>query len=254
MGTLPKDEQGTKCNEDFNYASVVGMLLYLEGHTRPDISFAVNQCARYTFHPKKSHEEALKHIGRYLKGTRTQGMTFTPTDDLRIDCFVDADFAGLYNYENDQDPTSVKSRSGYLFIVGGCLISWRTKLQSDISLSTMESEYVAMSMAMKDLIPLQRIVKDVCVGLRLEDDLTATINSNVWEDNAGALGLARLEPPRMTPRSKHYSLKYHWFREYIRTENIQLNKIDTKSQLADLLTKSLPKEQFINLRKSLMGW
>jgi hypothetical protein len=118
----------------------------------------------------------------------------------------------------------------------------------------MEAEYVAMSMAMKDLIPLKRIVKAVCVGLNLDSDLIATIKSNVWEDNAGALALAKLEPPRMTPRSKHYSLKYHWFREYVKEEDIKLNKIDTKFQLADLLTKSLPKEQFAFLRKALMGW
>ena len=113
-GTLPKNENGTKCNEDFNYASVVGMLLYLEGHTRPDISFAINQCARYTFNPKRTHEEALKHIGRYLKGTRTQGITFTPTKDLKLDCFVDADIVGLYNFEDVRDPTSIRSHTGHL--------------------------------------------------------------------------------------------------------------------------------------------
>ena len=69
-GTLLKNEKGDDCNGSFNYASVVGILLYLEGHTRPDISFPVNQSARYTFHPKRSHEEALKHIDRYLKATR----------------------------------------------------------------------------------------------------------------------------------------------------------------------------------------
>lgn len=137
LGTLPKDENGSQCNAGFNYASVVGMLLYLEGHTRPDISFAVNQCSRYTFSPRRSHEEALKHIGRYLKGTRTQGLILTPTNHLKIDYFVDADFAGLYNYEDDQDPTSVKSRSGFLFMIGGCVISWKTKLQPGIALSTM---------------------------------------------------------------------------------------------------------------------
>ena len=254
LGTLPKDSKGSPCNSEFNYASIVGMLLYLEGHTRPDIAFAVNQCSRYTFSPKRSHEEALKHIGRYLKGTRNYGITFTPTNTLNIDCFVDADFAGLYNFEEAQDPTSVKSRSGYLFSIGGCVISWRTKLQSEIAMSTMESEYVAMSMAMKDLIPLQRIVIEVCKGLNLNPTKVATIKSSVWEDNAGALTLARLEPPRMTPRSKHYSIKYHWSREFATRENISLNKIDTKLQLADILTKSLPKEQFSKLRKMLMGW
>jgi hypothetical protein len=118
----------------------------------------------------------------------------------------------------------------------------------------MESEYVAMSMAMKDLIPLQRIVIEVCKCLNLNPTKVATIKSSVWEDNAGALTLARLEPPRMTPRSKHHSIKYHCFKEFVTKENISLNKIDTKLQLADILTKSLPKEQFSKLRKMLMGW
>ena len=224
-GTLPKDAQGEDCNEDFNYASVVGMLLYLEGHSRPDISFAVNQCSRYTFAPKRSHEEAIKHIGRYLKGTRDKGITLKPTKDLKIDCFVDADFAGLWGYEDDQDPTSVRSRSGFLFIVGGCVISWSTKLQTEIALSTMESEYIAMSMAMKELIPLRRTVIAICEGLELSTDLISSIQSDVWEDNAGALALAKLEPPRMTPRSKHYSIKYHWFREFINSDSIVLKKL-----------------------------
>ena len=99
------------------------MLLYLQGHSRPDISFAVNQCARYAFNPRRSHEEAMKHIGRYLKGTRTKGIIMKPTNNLQIDCFVDADFAGLWGYEDELDPTSVKSRSGFLFMLGGCPIS-----------------------------------------------------------------------------------------------------------------------------------
>ena len=254
QGTLPKDIDGGDCNEGFNYASIVGMLLYLEGHTRPDISFAVSQCARYTFNPRRSHEEALKHIGRYLKGTRDKGMILKPTTNLNIDCFVDSDFAGLWNHEDHQDPTSVKSRSGFLFMIGGCVISWTSKLQSEIALSTMEAEYSALSVAMKTLIPLQRIVMDVCVGLGIHDVLVSTIKSTVWEDNAGALTLARLEPPRMTPRSKHYGIKYHWFREFVKSDKIELVKIDTKIQLADVLTKSLPRDRFQQLRKLLLGW
>lgn len=107
---------------------------------------------------------------------------------------------------------------------------------------------------MKDLIPLRRIVIAVCEGLELDSDLISSINSDVWEDNAGALTLARLEPPRMTQRSKHYSIKYHWFREFVKSDKITLNKIDTKVQLADLLTKSIPRDQFVILRKLLMGW
>jgi hypothetical protein len=98
-------------------------------------------------------------------------------------------------------------------------------------------------------------VKAVAVGLGLSEDLIATIQSDVWEDNSGALTLAKLEPPRYTPRSKHYALKYHWFRELVyHDDSIRLNKIDTKEQLADILTKSLAGEHFKELRKKLMGW
>ena len=230
------------------------MLLYLQGHTRPDISFAVNQCARYAFRAKKSHEEAMKRIGRYLKGTADKGIIMTLQNTMQIDCYVDADFAGLWNYEDSTDPTSVKSRSGYLFTLGGCPIAWTSKLQSEITLSTMESEYVAISMAMKELIPLQRIVLAICHSLNVDLERIASIKSELWEDNAGALGLAKLVPPRMTPRSKHYAMKYHWFREFVRLDKIGLNKISTHIQLADILTKSLPRDKCQSLRKLLMGW
>ena len=231
------------------------MLFYLSGHTRPDIAFAVSQCARYSFCPRHSHEEALKRIGRYLKGTRDKGIIMKKSKSLKLDLYVDADFAGQWSYENDMDPTSVKSRSGWLVTIGGSPIAWVSRLQSEISLSTMEAEYVALSSSMKDLLPLKRIVKAVAVGLGLSEDLIATIQSDVWEDNSGALTLAKLEPPRYTPRSKHYALKYHWFRELVyHDDSIRLNKIDTKEQLADILTKSLAGEHFKELRKKLMGW
>ena len=252
--TLPKDTDGEECNTEFNYASVLGMLLYLQGHSRPDISFAVNQCARYAFGPRHSHEEAMKHIGRYLKGTRDKGIIMRPTTELQLDCYVDADFAGLWNYKVDTDPTSVKSRSGFLFMLGGCPISWVSPLQSEIALSTMESKYIAMSVAMKDLIPLQRIVQTIIEAVGLDPEIRATLKSEVWEDNAGALLLAKLEPPRMTLRSKFYALKYHWFRYKVKELNIGLNKIGTKEQLADILTKGLPKVDFQRLRLMLMGW
>ena len=77
-GALPKDHDGESCNSQFNYSSIVGMLLYLQNHSRPELTFAVSQCARYTYCPKLSHEKALKGIGRYLKGTRTKGLIMKP--------------------------------------------------------------------------------------------------------------------------------------------------------------------------------
>lgn len=102
-------EDGAPAAENFNYAAVVGMLLYLSGHSRPDIAFAVHQCAGYTFNPTRWHEVALIRIGRYLKGTMDTGMIMTPTSDPCVGCYPDADFAGLYGHEDKQDPHCVRS-------------------------------------------------------------------------------------------------------------------------------------------------
>ena len=100
---FPKDANGTPADPTVNYASIVGMLLYLSGHTRPDIAFAVHQCARYTFRPTARHVTALKRIGRYLKGTQSRGLIMRPSKHLHVDCYPDADFAGLYKHEDSQD-------------------------------------------------------------------------------------------------------------------------------------------------------
>ena len=160
-GALPKDELGESCNGDFNYASIVGMLLYLQGHSRPDIAFSVSQCARYTFSPKLSHEIALKRIGRYLNETRTKGLIMRPSKTIQVDCYVDSDFAGLWSYEDSQDPTCVRSRTGFLIMIGDCPTVWSSKSQSETALSTMEAEYIALSSALRELIPLQRLLKAV---------------------------------------------------------------------------------------------
>ena len=143
---LGLDADGKPYHEDWDYASVVGMLMYLANNSRPDIAFAVHQCARFTHSPKESHASAVKKILRYLKGTATQGMTISPSSPFQIDCYVDADFAGLFGIESDQDPICVKSRTGYLIMFMNCPLVWKSSLQTQIALSTMEAEYIALSL------------------------------------------------------------------------------------------------------------
>ncbi|KAL7465130.1 hypothetical protein ACHAXS_005455 [Conticribra weissflogii] len=137
---LPKDLDGSPALASFNYASIIGMLLYLSGHSQPDIAFSVHQCARYTFHPTRRHEMALLSIGRYLKGTLDKGLVLTPSLDtvLPVDCFPDADFAGLYGHKDSQDPHCARSRTGFVILVVNCPVIWKSKLQTEIALSTME--------------------------------------------------------------------------------------------------------------------
>jgi hypothetical protein len=257
---LGSDPDGKPFQDSWNCSSIVGMLLYLAGNTRPDIAFAVHQVARF------AHGIAAKRILRYLFGTKHKGLILEPTSSHSLNCHVDADFAGTYTSESHDLAVSVKSRTGYVILYKNCPLIWVSKLQSQIALSTMESEYIALSQAMRDLIPLRKMVKSL-----LEDILgnntkhiKCTINSNakdnidllpssiVYKDNTVCISFARL--PRIIPRTKHIALPYHWFRSKGLDLNIVIERVSTTDQLADQCTKGLPSIMFCTSRKILMGW
>ena len=252
---LGRDINGAPFSQEFNYASIVGMLMYLCMHSRPDISFAVNQCARYTHHPTQKHATYLKRIGKYLKNTAEKGLVIRPSteDKLGLTCYVDADFAGLWHREDEQDPHCVRSRGGWVITMASCPVIWKSKLLPLICLSTMESEYVALSTACRDLLPLHEEVKEIGKALGLPEETFMNLKTTIWEDNQAALKLANLELPYMTNRSKHIAIKYHWFRAFV-GKLWTVEPIDTKEQLADIFTKGLPKDLFEHLRRKLMGW
>jgi len=250
---LGTDANGTSMQESWNYASVVGMLMYLANNSRPDIQFAVHQCARFTHCPKQSHAEGVKRVCRYLAGTSRNGLTFKPTNQMKLDCYVDADFAGLWNHEDDQDPVCVKSRTGYVMTLGGCPLHFVSKLQTEIALSTLEAEYIALSQSMRDLLPMRDLLQEIGTKLNLDFANPAIMHSTVFEDNNGALGLAT--SPRITPRTKHIAVKYHFFRNKIGKEKgIIIEKIDTAEQKADIFTKGMPSEGYRRIRKLMAGW
>ena len=264
-GTVPlgADRHGEPCQAPWDYASAVGMLMYLCSNSRPDIQFAVHQCARFTHQPKRSHELAILRICRYLKGTADRGLRFKPTRDLQLNMYVDADFAGLYNVESIDDPVSVKSRTGYVLELGGCPVIWVSRLQQEISLSTVESEYQALSQAMRDLVPARGLLKELVERGKLPCNMRSVVKSQVFEDNNGALSNAL--SPRISPRTKHIAVKVHWFKSKLGPDKadtesadsgggIFLEKIDSEFQKADIFTKGLADEPFTRIRKLLMGW
>ena len=116
---LSKDENGAPRKETWNYASLIGMLLYLSSNSRPDVAYAVNQAAKFTHCAKLSHKVAIKRIGQYLKATQNRGLVIHSGTKLNLEMFADADFAGLWNIEDAADPSSVKSRTGYIITLGG---------------------------------------------------------------------------------------------------------------------------------------
>jgi hypothetical protein len=265
---LGSDRDGALFDEKWKYSTVVGMLLYLSSNTQPDITFAVHQCARYSHCPKQSHGKAIKRIIRYLQGTKDKGMTFSPSNDYRVNCFVDADFAGLWGLEYDKDPVSVKSCTGYILMFMGCPLLWASKLQTQIALSTMEAEYIVLSLAMmRELIAVQEVLKEIRTQVfQVTDSLmksptysmTAKTfaspfpSSQVYEDNDACLKFATL--PRMSPRTKHIAIPYHFFWSKVTNLEIQIHPIDTSNQLADQFTKGLREDDFIRARERILGW
>ena len=144
-----------------------------------------------------------------------------------------------------------------MILLAGCPLLWRSCLQTETSVSTMMAEYVALSTAMRDLLPLKRLVKTVAKVVIGDENVKVTAKSDVFEDNNGALCVATL--PRITPQSKFFAVKLHFFREHVRTESnpngeIHIQKIATDQQLADIFTKGLVEDKFTPLRDKLMGW
>ena len=248
---LGSDPDGLPMKESWSYSSVVGMLLYLSTNTRPDITYAVSQVARFGANPKQSHASAVKMIVRYLSGTVNQGTIFTPNTNYKIDCYVDADFAGLHGREQQDNPASTKSRTGYILFFCGSPLLWKSQLQSETALSTFHAEYVALSAAMRQLIVVQRVLQDMVDCLKFEIE-TPKIHAEVFEDNNSAFLLANNQ--RLTERSKWLNCKLHFFWEYINNGTATVSKISTHDQRADYLTKGLVLEKFTANRLQNQGW
>jgi len=251
---LGMDKTGPPFHDTWDYASIVGMMMYLV-NTRPDIQTAVHQCARFTHNAKKCHGEAAKHIARYLQGTSDRGLEFKLGNwpNLQLDAYVDSSFANLFSVEDPQDPISSKSRSGYVFYFCGCPIHWVSSLQKLTTVSVNESEYVALSECMRELLPMRGLAQELGTNLSIQLS-TSTIKSKVFSDNSGAIGLAKA--PSMKSRTRHLNQRYHFFRQHIGSEEhqIDLQHVRSENNIADHFSKCLGPYLFEKLRKLLMGW
>ena len=213
---LHKDTEGEEMMAEFHYRSVIGKLNFLEKSTRPDISISVHQCARFSEHPMRSHAEAVKRIGHYLLATKDKGLLIHPNEQKLFECWVDADFSGNWRQKDTHnDPMTAKSRSGWVIRFAGAPITWASKIQTITALSTTEAEYIALSTSLREVIPLMGILKEATEHRVRINNLPPRIHCTVFEDNSGALELARL--PKMRPRTKHINQSYHHFREHIIT-------------------------------------
>jgi ATP-binding cassette subfamily B (MDR/TAP) protein 1 len=236
----------------FNYRRVIGKLNYLEKSTRPDIAYAVHQCARFVSDPRVEHGNAVKWLGRYLYGTKDKGIILKP-QGKSFDVFVDADFAGNWNSEEaGEDDSTARSRYGYIIRYMGCPILWASKLQTEIALSSTESEFIGLSHALRTTIPLMELVKELkSHGFKM-GSTKPKVHCQVFEDNTGAIEIATV--PKMRPRTKHINIKYFHFRDYVEHGEIVVEKIATEDQPSDMLTKPLNETLLNRHRGFVMGW
>jgi Reverse transcriptase (RNA-dependent DNA polymerase) len=250
---LSKHPESPAFDGHFHYRSVIGKLNYLEKSTRPDIAYAVHQCARFATDPRYEHGQAVKWLGRYLYGTRDQGIIFKPTKQQDLHLFVDSDWSGLWDKSiAATDSSTARSRHGFILEYCGCPVLWASQLQTEIALSSTEAEYIGLSKALRDAIPIMNILQEM-KGLKYNIGGTnPKVHCKVFEDNSGALEMAKVH--KFRPRTKHINIKYHHFRSYVNDDLISIHPITSANNPADMLTKGLGVNKLQANRFRVMGW
>jgi hypothetical protein len=219
------------------YQGTIGALMYLMLGTRPELAFAISIVSRHAANPTDSHVSAVKRILRYLKGTLDYELVFKGGTSPLIG-YTDADWAG--------DKSTRRSTSGYIFNIGSGAISWSSKRQPTVALSTCEAEYVAQTQAVKEAIWLKGLLIELSDIHNNELSPSAVI---LYGDNQGAIALAK--NPVFHGRTKHIDIQHHFVREKIESGDIHLEYIPTEQQVADGLTKPLARDHFEAFRKAL---
>ncbi|KAK6142115.1 hypothetical protein DH2020_006983 [Rehmannia glutinosa] len=217
--------EGKDLEDTTMYRQLVGSLIYLT-LTRPDISFSVGVMSRYMQNPKKTHLEAVRRILRYMKSTLDYGILYKRGGDCKVIGYCDADYGG--------DHDTRRSTTGYVFMLGSGAISWCSKRQPTVSLSTTEAEYRAATMAAQESTWLVQLLED------LHQPIDYAIP--LYCDNLSAIRLA--ENPIFHARTKHMEVHYHYIREKVLQEEIILEHVKTDDQIADLFTKALSGKKF----------
>uniref|UniRef100_A0AAV1VCX2 Reverse transcriptase Ty1/copia-type domain-containing protein n=1 Tax=Peronospora matthiolae TaxID=2874970 RepID=A0AAV1VCX2_9STRA len=199
-------------------------LMHLTTATRPDIAYAVGYVSRFMENPQQEHWTAVKRIFRYLQGTKSHGLRFQPSDKIDFRGYSDADWAG-----NHADR---KSTSGYTFMLMGAPVSWGSKKQSSVSLSTSEAEYIALSLAIQEGKWVHRLLCEILAAANEPGpDLV------IREDNQSCIKMTK--NPVNHGRAKHIDIKYHHIRDEVKRGEVQLEYCETSVMMADIMTKGL---------------
>ncbi|PWA54556.1 ribonuclease H-like domain, Reverse transcriptase, RNA-dependent DNA polymerase [Artemisia annua] len=226
---LTKNTEGTMVNSS-EYRSLIGCLRYLL-HTRPDLSYSIGLLSRFMQEPKEQHMKAIRQVLRYVKGTINYGITYKHNGGNKIQGFSDSSY-GVNTQEG-------KGTTGIIFYYGESPISWSTKKQATVALSSCESEFIAATAAATQALWLKRLLSRLTHSN--EEKVTIMV------DNKSAIEL--MKNPVFHGRSKHIDTKYHFIRECVEREDLQVEFISGEYQKADILTKALPKIKFLTMRQ-----
>ena len=217
------------------YSQLVGALMYLAIATRPDIAHSVGVLARFSSNPGMAHWKAAKHLCRYLQGTKDFKLCYQP--DFSVSepfvTFADADYAGEID--------SRRSTSGMVVKMGSGAISWASKLQPVVTLSTTEAEYISATAAAQEILWLRNLFSEI--GYEVEGA------STLYLDNQSAIAVSR--NPEHHGRMKHLDLRHYWLRDVVKAGIINVKYIPTASMPADIMTKTLPKATVEEMRRLL---
>ena len=214
------------------YQRLVGKLIYLS-HTRPDIGFSVSVVSQFMNRPTEEHMEAVYRILRYLKMTPGKGLYFSKNPNRKIEVFTDADWAG--------STVDRRSTTGYCTFVWGNLVTWRSKKQSVVARSSAEAEFRAMAHGICEGMWLRRLLNEL--------GITTTEPVNMYCDNQAAIRIAR--NPVHHDRTKHVEIDRHFIKEKLDEKIVDLLYTPTRHQIADVLTKALPRITFEELNSKL---
>lgn len=235
---LEYSEGAPKISDVKKYREAVGSLIYLTTCTRPDICFVVNKLSQHFADPTDEHWVTVKHVLRYLRGTADKQLCFTKSQgSLGIQAYSDADWAA--------DVSDRRSTTGYCVSMskGSSLVSWKTKKQPTVALSTCEAEYMALALTIQECIHLEQLLGGM--------DSYVYEKTVVYEDNQGTIALVR--NPVCRQRFKHVDIKYHFIRSTIREDKMSLVYCPTDNMVADVMTKPASKLKLKKFGEIMFG-
>ena len=227
---LESNPEAAEPNRSNTYASLIGSLQYLATATRPDIAYTVNRLASYTANPSLAHYSAAKRVLRYLKGTKNYGISYY-ANSTRNNAPEDSNFCYGYTDAAFANADDCKSTSGYVFLSNGGAITWGSKKQTVIALSSTEAEYVALSEASREAMWLRHLYGEL--GFIQKEPIL------ILGDNDGSIAMAK--NPQFHKRTKHVDIRWHFVRDLVQDGLINILDCRDPEQTADILTKQLPR-------------